>query len=343
MNIAVISLTERGRLLSLRIRDILHGCHEVKRYCFIKHSDDEADIFESIHDLTAELFDSTDALVFICACGIAVRACAPHIKSKISDPAVIAADENGRYVVPVLSGHIGGANRLSEVIAEGIGAEAVITTATDSGKLFSPDSFAAANGLIINDIKAAKEVASALVNGEKAGFFTEYAHSSLPKELTESGNVNTGIAVAADADIKPFPVTLNLVPRNIVVGIGCKRGTSSQAIEAAVKSVFTDGDFSRICAVATIDVKSDEQGLLDFCKVYGFPLFTYSAEELMTAEGDFESSGFVMKTVGTDNVCERSAVLCSGGELIIRKKSCGGITVAAAEKSVYLDLERKIL
>lgn len=341
MNIAVISLTEKGRLLSLKIRDVLTEKHEVERYCFSKHTDSEAHTFESIYDVTSALFNEADALVFVCACGIAVRACAPHIVSKTSDPAVAVTDENGTYVIPVLSGHIGGANRLSEVISEGIGAVPVITTATDSGRLFSPDSFAAANGLIITDMKAAKVAAAALVDGQKLGFTTEYPHSPLPKELTDYAH--TGIAVFADADIKPFYVTLNLVPKNIVIGIGCKRGTSSQAIEAAVKSVFTERDFTRICAVATIDVKGDEEGLLGFCKAHDITLCTYSAEELMAVDGEFESSDFVMKTVGTDNVCERSAVLCSGGKLVIRKKACGGITVAAAEKPVYLDLERKLL
>ena len=345
MKIALISLTEKGMLLSGRLKSYFSESHELKRYCFFKHSDGDSAEFESIYSVTGELFGRYDALVFISACGIAVRACAPYIVSKTSDPAVVVIDEKGNFVIPVLSGHLGGANRLAEVIAEKISAEAVITTATDSGKLFSPDSFAAANGLIITDMLAAKEVAAALVNGEKVGFYSDYPHSALPDELSADGEYRTGIAVCADTAARPFPVTLTLVPKNIVVGIGCKRGTPSGIIEKAVNDAFSESvvETSRICAAATIDIKADEKGLNDFCNVHSIPLHTFTAEELMTVEGEFESSDFVMKTVGTDNVCERSAVLCSVGRLIIKKHSFSGVTVAAAEKPVSLDLERKIL
>lgn len=345
MNISLISMTEKGRLLTLKLRDALSGKHHVGRYCFSRHCDDDAVSFESVYSLIDEIFVTSDALVFVCACGIAVRSCVPHLVSKASDPAVIVMDENGTYAIPVLSGHLGGANRLAEIIAECTGAEAVITTATDSGKLFSPDSFAAANGLAIADMKAAKEAAAAVVNGDKLGFMTEYPHSPLPCELTEDLNAHTGIAVFGKADVRPFPVTLNLMPKNIVLGIGCRRGTPYEEIESALAAVFKEAgiDISRICAAATIDLKADETGIIELCKAHGIPLNTFSAEELMNAEGEFESSEFVLKTVGTDNVCERSAVLCSRGKLVIRKKACGGITVAAAEKPVYLDFERKIL
>ncbi|HQM00029.1 MAG TPA: cobalt-precorrin 5A hydrolase [Ruminococcus flavefaciens] len=345
MKAAVISFTENGRVLSAEIKKSFSDLADVQRYCFAKHTDGDVAEFVSVSSLVGDIFRKMDALIFVCACGIAVRAIAPFIRSKTTDPAVIVIDEKGRYVIPVLSGHIGGANRFAEIIAGKLGAVAAVTTATDTGKLFSPDCFASANGLLITDMTAAKEVAAALVNGEKCGFYTEYPHSELPDELTENNKTRTGVAVCTDESLRPFPVTLTLVPKNIVVGIGCKRGTSVEAIENAVNCAFSEAglDTERICTAATINIKADEQGINEFCHLHSIPLRTYAADELMKAEGEFESSPFVLETVGADNICERSAVLCSGGQLVIRKKSGGGVTVAAAEIPIYLDFERKIL
>ena len=344
MNIAVFSVTENGRQLSLKVGELLEAEHKVSRYCFHKHTDDHSAVFWNMGSMVGRLFERSDAFVFVCACGIAVRAVAPFLGTKTDDPAVIVMDDSGKFVIPVLSGHIGGANRLAEMIAEGLGAEAVITTATDSGGRFSPDSFAVANELIITDLKAAKEIAAEVLDDEKVGFDSEYRHSSLPSELTEFGVCRTGICVSADTEKKPFPVTLNLVPRNIVLGIGCRKGISADAVSIAVNDVLEKNGIGieRVSEVATIDIKKDEEGLCGFCSRFGLKMRTYTAEELMNASGDFNSSDFVLETTGADNVCERSAVLCSGGELIIKKTAADGIAVAAAEKPVYLDFERKI-
>lgn len=138
MRAAVISFTEKGRLLSQSITDFLNETHYAERFCFHSHTDENSQSFDDIYALSAKLFNTCDALVFVCASGIAVRAIAPHIKSKASDPAVIVIDDCGKFVIPLLSGHIGGANRLAQLIAENIGAVPVITTATDVGGRFSP-------------------------------------------------------------------------------------------------------------------------------------------------------------------------------------------------------------
>jgi cobalt-precorrin 5A hydrolase len=344
MNIAVFSVTENGRKLSVKTGELLEAEHRVSRYCFHKHTDDNSAVFWNMGSMVGRLFERSDAFIFICACGIAVRAVAPYLGTKADDPAVIVMDDCGRFVIPVLSGHIGGANRLAEVLAGALGAEAVITTATDSGGRFSPDSFAVANELIITDLKAAKEIAAEVLDDEKVGFYSEYPHSGLPSELTEFGVCRTGICVSADAEKKPFPVTLNLVPRNIVLGIGCKKGTSAVTIANTVGAALEQSGIgiNRVAYIATIDIKKDEEGLCRFCESLEVKLSTYTAEELMAVSGDFEGSDFVLETTGADNVCERSAVLCSGGKLIMRKTSAEGVTVAAAEKPVYLDFERKI-
>ena len=152
MKTAVISLTEKGRQLSEKLGG--------DRFCFRKHCDADAVPFTELSALVSELFGRYDALIFICAVGIAVRAIAPHIVSKTTDPAVVAVDDCGKFAVSLLSGHIGGANALAVQTAAKLGAVPVITTATDSGEKFSPDVFAKANALVIDDMTAAREVAS---------------------------------------------------------------------------------------------------------------------------------------------------------------------------------------
>lgn len=345
MNISVVSITEKGRILSAEICSFLKNNHTLKRYCFVKHTDESAEIFDNIYQLTDKIFTKSDAIIFICACGIAVRAVCPHIVSKISDPAVVVTDDCGKFVIPVLSGHIGGANRLAEIIADKIKAVPVVTTATDTGKKFSPDSFASANGLIISDMKNAKEIASAVLDGEKIGLASDYECRNIPDGISLENTCRTGICISKNSEIKPFSVTLNLVPKNLILGIGCKRGVSCETIERRVSESLMSAEIpaERICGVATIDVKSDEKGLNEYCQKNNFFLKCFTADELMNLKGDFTTSEFVRKTTGTDNVCERSAVICSGGWLVMRKNAGDGVTVAVAEEPVIIDFERKIL
>lgn len=341
MNIAILSITEKGRILSRKIADILRGDFSVTRYCFEKSCDGNSRKYSDIHKLTADIFSDYRALIYVCACGIAVRSIAPFIRSKTTDPAVLVIDDCGKFVIPILSGHIGGANRLSEIIAEKIGAVPAVTTATDIGGKFSPDSFAAANNLVISSLNAAKEIAAAVLNNEQIGIKSCVPYKNIPSCFSENTACRTGICISENADEKPFSVTLNLMPKNIVLGIGCRRGTSCNQIEEQLYK--TEIDIKRVCEAATIDIKSDEKGLLEFCAKHGLKLYSYSAEQLMNVSGSFAKSDFVLAKTGTDNVCERAAVLRSGGAIVLHKFAGNGVTLAAAEKPVIIDFERKIL
>lgn len=344
MKIAILSVTEKGRILSRKIGALFRGEHTVKRYCFHKYSDEHSERFSDIYAVTKKLFGENGALIFVCSCGIAVRAIAPLVRAKNVDPAVLVIDDCGKYAIPVLSGHLGGANRLAEIAAERLGAIPVITTATDGSGAFSPDLFASANQLLLSDLKAAKEIAAAVLNGEKIGLKSDYPFQNPPPEISEDTVCRTGIRVGETVSEKPFEITLNLVPKNIVLGIGCKKNTAFGEIKNQVEKAFSGAglDLARIRAAATIDIKSEEKGLLEFCENAGITLYTYSAEELMSLTGKFNSSDFVRSRTGADNVCERSAVKCSGGRIVLPKFVGNGVTVAAAEIPVTLDFERKI-
>lgn len=345
MNIAILSVTQAGQALAQRIASQFPPQHTCTVYCFNRYAEQTSVPFSSLSHQTALLFSETDALIFVCACGIAVRAIAPHIRSKATDPAVLVIDDKGSFVIPVLSGHLGGANLLAKEVAAQLHAVPVITTATDIGGAFSPDSFAKENGLLIDNLQTAKEIAAAVLRQEPIGFYSAYPHTPLPKELTKDTSVSLGICVSPYPTKSPFPKTLHLTPKNVVLGIGCKKGTSCKTIEQWVQSCLkTDGIApERVCAIASIDRKQNEAGLLEYAEKYHLPLFFYTAETLQSQAGTFSSSPFVLQQMGVDNVCERSAVVCSGGILCMKKQGGTGVTVAAAERPIQLDFERNTL
>ncbi|MDO5141932.1 MAG: cobalamin biosynthesis protein [Eubacteriales bacterium] len=275
-----------------------------------------------------------DLLVFIGATGIAVRAVAPYLAGKAYDPAVVVIDEAGRFVIPLLSGHLGGANALAARLAEGLGAQAVITTATDGRAAFAVDTWAAAHGCVVCDPENIKHVSGALLRGETVGIRSAFpVDGRLPAQTSLTEAAPSGFVIGFDTAIAPFAHTLHLVPQIVYLGIGCRRGTTAQAIEAAVQAALEAAAVPRcaICGVASIDVKRNEAGLLHFCAAQGWTLRTFSAEELRAVPGDFTASAFVARTVGVDNVCERAAVrAAAGGRLLRRKTAQDGVTVALA-------------
>lgn len=340
MKAAVFSVTRRGGELSGRIADALAGRYEVTRYCFEKYPCEGAVTFDSLSEKVAEVFWDCGAVIFVCACGIAVRAVAPMIQSKQSDPAVVVLDDCGKFAVSLLSGHLGGANRLTEIISEAVGAQPVITTATDTGKKFSPDCFAAANDLYFSDFGAAKQIASAVLRGEKIAVKSDIECIDCPDGLEMSESGQYGICISREMTEKPFDVTLNMAPKNIVLGVGSRKGAEFEALSGLIRRSLTETEINRICEVATIDIKSAEPCVLRLCETLKVPLRTYTAEQLMTVEGDFTASEFVRKTVGVDNVCERSAAM-GGNTIILRKQAADGVTAAAAERKMLIDFSRK--
>ncbi len=286
----------------------------------------------SVRQWIGEHFPVADALVFIGAAGIAVRAVAPFVAAKTSDPAVVVVDDGGRFAISLLSGHIGGANELAERIASLIGAVPVITTATDVNRVFAVDSWAKRNGLAIVNPERIKNVSAALLAGGTVSLYSAFpASGTLPSGIKRADAAD-GADVIVDIGQTGHSAALRLVPPVAVLGIGCRKGTPAEMI---------DGAFVKFCAsvglcvqavgrVCSIDLKKNEPGLVAFCEKRGIPLTTFSAEELAGAEGDFAASEFVKSATGVDNVCERSAVLGSGGRLLAGKTIVDGVAMALA-------------
>lgn len=326
MKLVAICFSKNGTELLKRLKDCLKG-DEVLCLCKMSGDIDEDSGIQAITGETADIvrdcFDNQTPLIFAGACGIAVRLIAPFITDKLHDIPVIVMDELGQNVIPILSGHVGGANELSERIANVLGAKAIVTTATDINKTFSVDSFAMENRLKINNKDGIKDVSGKVLRGEPIRI-------SIEEFPPENG---ADVVISENSISRDY---LWLSPKKYVLGIGCKRGKTREEIENAVKEALfkLDIDYDDIYAFASIDKKADEKGLLDLSAFHRIPFVTFSAEILQKVEGDFESSDFVKDTVGVDNVCERAAILLTGGkgELVLRKQARDGVTVAIARR-----------
>lgn len=343
MKIAVISFTTAGRRVAERVAYLLcREGHIVK--ADVKGTVFPDSISASVSEWAGRNFGSQDALVFVGAAGIAVRAVAPYIRSKTEDAAVLVIDERGDYCIPVLSGHIGGANELALLIGRELPAVPVVTTATDIQRKWAADVFAVKNKLIIQNMEKAKQVSARLLAGERLLLFCDADEISCEKEYSSLEIRDKGDAGRRESvpDIyvgydrkKASGKTLCLIPRVITAGIGCKKGTEERKIRLAVDETLKQAGIFReaLKQAASIDLKREEQGLIEYCKGEGISFVTYSAEALLTAEGTFSSSEFVKRVTGVDNVCERSAVLACSGGLLVRKQMYEGVTIAlAAEK-----------
>lgn len=305
-------------------------------------------VWESVKEWTGMQFTCAEGIIFVGACGIAVRSIAPYIEKKTKDPAVLVVDECGTYVISLLSGHLGGANELALEAAKGLGAIPIVTTATDLHERFAVDVFAKKNGCALFHMKAAKEVSAAILAGEPVGFYSEFPFSeALPKGLVlcdregislQSGGqkgkkLPVGIAVTIHKGCLPFFSTAQVVPKAVTMGIGCRKGQEESVIQAAAEECLTRIDLYReaIKGFASIDLKKEEAGIQALSHAWQIPFWTYTKEELLQVKGTFTPSAFVQKITGVDNVCERSAVLsANNGTLIQKKQGRDGVTTAAA-------------
>lgn len=359
MKIAVISFTKAGSVLCAKLTtcfmEMGEECCGYMSQRFLDRLAEQPGICaagESVSQWTGRMFGQVDGLIYIGASGIAVRAIAPYLKDKMSDPAVVVVDEQGRYAVSLLSGHVGGANELAQRAAMILGAEAVVTTASDVQGLTAIDVWAKKHSLRLADRELAKRTAAALVNGDPVGFYSDYQiKGNLPlgyvREQFRCDNVwiTCHIRPEPDSSIAKFLPEggriLRLIPRALTIGIGCRKGVPSEHLEAAIRRVFEtfNLDLSAVIRIASVDLKSSEEGLLALSEKLGIEFVTFSAKQLEKVSGVFSESEFVRSVVGTGSVCERAAMAAAGegAKLLVRKQAQDGVTVAVAEQMFEID------
>ncbi|MBI5048419.1 MAG: cobalamin biosynthesis protein [Deltaproteobacteria bacterium] len=348
MNLAIFALTKNGIKLA--------GTFSKKI--------DNAALFTNPIDFKQDVkraFKRHDGLIFITAAGIVVRTIAPILKSKAEDPAIVVMDEKGKYVISLLSGHLGGANNLAREIAKMVGGQSVITTATDVNKLPCIEDIADRFNLAIEDFNKIKIVNSAIVNGRPVVFVVDDAkrrkaikrflgsrvqgfkfYKSAVQAL--KNKIDALVVITNKWQDTPSPSPLPrgegrkgrviLRPRDLVVGIGCDRGVKLKEVEGAYFSVLKKWDVSLLSVrnIASIDVKKDEKGLLRFAKKYNLKIDFYSKDELADMPLPSGFSKFVMGKVGVGGVCEPAALKSAGTKKIwIRKQKIGRVTIAAAK------------
>ena len=364
--IQAAAFTEKGKQLAMK----LFSGWEPERVIIRDNADDAGDTdntddtdgAEPIGDWVKQGFEYHRTIVFIGAVGIAVRLIAPYINNKLSDSPVIVIDELGLHVIPVLSGHIGGANSMALRIAAKCGADPVITTATDIGGLPALDVWASENDLSVKKKDGIKSASSRLLSGGRLIF--------APFGAVKDNDV----VVSVDEEVLKNAV-LPLKPRLYAVGIGCRKGQSEEKIEQAFTATLNMAGITGddVFAVCSADIKKNEPGILAFCGKHNIKFLTYSAEELMSmhisgaresvvSSGECESvvsygqpaaeknadpqgstisfscSAFVYETTGIDCVCERAAVMAAGdgAELVLKKQLFDGVTAAVAKRSFAL-------
>ncbi len=336
--LSLICFTEAGAELCVRL---MEGLSEQGSQCqgYGPYGDKLVPLTVSLSEWTKEQFLCRDGIIFIGAAGIAVRAIAPFLKTKAEDPAVVVLDDMGRFSISLLSGHLGGANELAEEAAEISGGQAVITTATDNHGSFAVDLFAKKQKLVISEINRIKEVSSAVLRGEEVGLFSDFpVEGRFPALLVHNKqrNVNLWITIKDKPGSEVPKDSFKLVPRLLVLGIGCRKGVAPEIIETAVNQVLQMWNLSKegLAACASIDLKKEEPGLCEFAASMGIGFNTYSSEVLGDVEGEFSASSFVKQVTGVDNVCERAALAnakeLGGGKLLVKKQAQNGVTVALA-------------
>ncbi len=350
MKLAIFSVTARGACLADETARLIRqeGC---SADCYAKRGrmgEANAKPFDSLSELVAEVWPRYDAFLFIMATGIVVRVIAPHIISKRFDPAVVVLDEHALHAISLLSGHLGQANRLTIWLAGLLGADPVITTATDLAGKVAPDVVAAQLNFRIEPFERMKSFNAALASGEELIWRIEPHLSVRYAEAVEALGVevatspseeecDTMTVIISDRIAEPFNERkLFLRPPVLAVGVGCRRGTATEDIMAAIEAAcFQAGrSTASIYLLASVDVKSDEQGLLTASEKLGAATCFYTAAELAATVKEYKlkESDFVRKQIGVGNICEAAVIRASqGGTLLVPRTRYPNITVALAE------------
>jgi cobalt-precorrin 5A hydrolase len=346
---AIWVITPNGRTIAHRITKYLP---DADLYLSDKISPGrlKAARFNKLSDALAERFLRYKAHIFIMATGIVVRMIAPFIQNKFEDPAVVVVDDQGRHAISLLAGHLGGANELTCKIAEMLQADPVISTATDVNAKPAIDVLAKERKLTIENPSAIKTVNMALLTGRPICVHDPLSalRDNIPKAVPadeasllnwEAHGDSAAAIYVGDRQLNLGPNVLILRPATLVAGIGCNRHTSREEMEAFLHETFRKYRLaeSSLERIATIDLKTDETGLVKLADSLKVPIDFFSRQALNGVQGIRTPSARVEKHIGVKSVCEAAAILASQmGPLIVPKQTAPNVTVAVARKAFTL-------
>ena len=287
-----------------------------------------------IEDFTTninEKFSQYDGHIFIMASGIVIRKIANLIGTKDKDPAVLLIDEGKHFVISLLSGHLGGANELTHSLANILKLIPVITTSSDVTGKIAVDTISQKLNAELEDLKSAKDVTSLIVNGQKVNIL-------LPKnvKVSDTNSADGFILVSNKKNIK----YTRIYPKNLILGIGCKKNTKAEDILSAIENCLDKNnlDIKSVKKIATVDVKENEQGLINAAKFLNLDLEIVSRDKIKKIQNQFEGSDFVEKTIGVRAVSEPVALLSSvgNGKFLVMKEKYNGITISIYEEEIEI-------
>ena len=356
MRIAIISVTKQGSILAEKIAS-LNNWQDDELFCYaksgrglIKHEQ-----YDNLGVLLKEIWPKSQLLIFVMATGIVVRSIGDLLKHKSLDPAVLCLDEKGKFIISLLSGHLGGANMFAKMLSNRlVGSQAVITTATDVNKFVAPDVIARDFNFKIASFVSLRYINAEIADGEDicyylAAHLAEYRQAiisynvevitfeQLPEELLDKKIVIVTDQVLPEKWYVRDNV-LVMIPQHHVVGVGCRRDISGERILTAIRDVCQaqNIDLNSVKSLASAWVKSDEVGLLQAGKILNLPIDFYEQEELMYAIAKYNlcESAYVKKTLGIGNVCE-AAALCKvkKGRIKVCKTAKNQITIAVVQEN----------
>ena len=343
--IAILSITNNGRELALRIKESMKS---VDVFFIKKDTDYKNDevivVNQGLKEFISQIFDKYDYLVFIMATGIVVRTIAPLIISKFSDPAILVMDEKGNNIISLLSGHMGGANEMTLYMSDLLNSHPVITTATDVNKKSSLDMIAKKlNGHIDDFRDNVLKINSMLVNNEEVHLYIDGNYKinhqgfTLYDEKTDLDKVRNLVIVTNKKDINKIlnknienlnEKIIKVTPKDIVIGVGCKKNTDSKHMKNSLIKFLAEYniDINAVKEIGSIEIKKDEKAIIDLAKYLNVPFKTFSVKEISKVDYLYEKSDWVKKNVGVYSVSDPVAHLLSEGRVIINKQKYDGIT-----------------
>ena len=379
MTFSIISFTKKGFELSLKLNNAIADvdssysvklyikCESFKEKWISSYKDKACYVEDSLKQWTGIQFEKKNVIIYIGSSGIAVRSIAKYVDNKLTDSPVIVVDEKGEYVIPLLSGHVGGANAIAIMLAEKLGACPVITTATDKNNVWAADLFAKKNNLNIINKDGIKKVNAKSLNGEiikirvPDGIKVTQGYDKEKFDIasfdyadfrnTDLNNIDVWLldkeedveVLMASFENNQYNVPLFLSQKEYIIGIGCKKGKTEKEVEDAINDALKINNlkYGQIALIASIDLKSNEKGILDFSDKKRIEFVTFKKDELLALDGYFDESEFVKDVTGVGNVCERAAICAckNGGYLIQKKIKYEGITIAIAGRNLITEIE----
>ncbi len=342
--VSVLAITKNGISIGAKLKEIFPDWNV---YAPSKFSNDQEIIWysESTSEKIIELFKNNKALICLFSLGAVIRLIAPHLKDKKNDPAVIVIDDKTNFVISVLSGHLGGANELTQTIAEKLNAIPVITTAADVNKTIAVDLLGRDLGWKIDDDSTVTKISAYMVNEEKIGVYQDTGKINWFKELPKNVKIYDSLDDLEKSDSKGHLIISDKImndnflidsviyrPPSLVIGIGLHWETSKEKIKNGIDICLTKFNLSpkSIAKLVSIKKPSDVQGLIDIGKEIGVPVEYVDKEELSHVSVP-NPSKTVKAFEGTSSVSEAAAIKVSGGKLIVEKqKFPPDLTIAIA-------------